>query len=64
MSELTKVKRIVDFLVFVVYSLKWETCLFQDQYAMNPAIDIGTTTDLEGTEYDIIKRFYQNIVLS
>ncbi|KAJ3257004.1 1-phosphatidylinositol-3-phosphate 5-kinase [Boothiomyces macroporosus] len=37
-EKLKKVKEIVDFLVFVVYSLKLETCLFQDQYAQTPSI--------------------------
>ena len=39
LAELTKVKEIMDFLVFAVYSLKLETCLLQDEYAMTPTIE-------------------------
>jgi 1-phosphatidylinositol-3-phosphate 5-kinase len=50
-AMLDKVKEIVDFLVFVVYSLKLETCLFQDQYVKTPSIDTtvdDTWSQLEG----------------
>jgi 1-phosphatidylinositol-3-phosphate 5-kinase len=38
-EALKSIKEIVDFLVFVVYSLKLETCLLQDQYASTPNIE-------------------------
>jgi 1-phosphatidylinositol-3-phosphate 5-kinase len=38
MNTLKKIKGIVDFVAFVVYSLKLETCLFQDQYAKVPTV--------------------------
>lgn len=36
MEKLKLVKQIVDMMVFVVYSLKLETCLWQDQFAATP----------------------------
>ena len=39
MEILQQIKEILDFMVFVVYSLKLETCLFRDQFSLiSPAI--------------------------
>ena len=40
---LAKVKRITEFMVYVVYNLKLETCLMRDEFALIPSsIEIGT----------------------
>ena len=40
---LAKVKRITEFMVYVVYNLKLETCLMRDEFALIPSsIGIGT----------------------
>lgn len=40
---LAKIKRITEFMVYVVYNLKLETCLMRDEFALIPSsIEIGT----------------------
>ena len=40
---LAKVKRITEFMIYVVYNLKLETCLMRDEFALIPSsIEIGT----------------------
>ncbi|KAJ3322288.1 1-phosphatidylinositol-3-phosphate 5-kinase [Boothiomyces sp. JEL0866] len=72
-EKLKKVKEIVDFLVFVVYSLKLETCLFQDQYAQTPSIaEISTTPQSLGSIKSEITsgaiaraiKLHENVILS
>ncbi|KAJ3339812.1 1-phosphatidylinositol-3-phosphate 5-kinase, partial [Kappamyces sp. JEL0680] len=66
LSDLAKIKQIVDFLVFVVYSLKLETCLFQDEYAMTPEVepqpDLAPAPELDPLKKAI--KMYQSIILS
>jgi len=38
MPILTKMKRITEFMVYVVYNLKLETCLMRDEYVLIPSI--------------------------
>ncbi|KAI8896889.1 hypothetical protein BC833DRAFT_595714 [Globomyces pollinis-pini] len=72
-KELKALKEIVDFLVFVVYSLKLETCLFQDQYALTPTILVNAESP--GDSIETIKnenltpisraiRLFETIILS
>ncbi|KAI9888042.1 MAG: 1-phosphatidylinositol-3-phosphate 5-kinase [Watsoniomyces obsoletus] len=43
MRRLAKLKRITEFMVYVVYSLKLETCLMRDEFVLIPSMtDIGT----------------------
>lgn len=37
MSVLAKIKRITEFMVYVVYNLKLETCLMRDEFALIPS---------------------------
>ena len=37
-STLAKVKRITEFMVYVVYNLKLETCLMRDEFALIPSL--------------------------
>ena len=52
---LAKVKRITDFMVYVVYNLKLETCLMRDEFALIPStteagsLSLGAT-DLGGSQ--------------
>lgn len=42
-ATLAKVKRITEFMVYVVYNLKLETCLMRDEFALIPSsIEIGS----------------------
>ena len=42
-GTLAKVKRITEFMVYVVYNLKLETCLMRDEFALIPSsIEIGS----------------------
>ena len=43
MDVLTKVKRIAEFMVYVVYNLKLETCLMRDEFLLIPADTEGGT---------------------
>ncbi|RKF72826.1 putative 1-phosphatidylinositol-3-phosphate 5-kinase fab1 [Golovinomyces cichoracearum] len=38
MATLTKMKRITEFMVYVVYNLKLETCLMRDEFVLIPSI--------------------------
>jgi 1-phosphatidylinositol-3-phosphate 5-kinase len=38
MSSLSKLKRITEFMCYVVYNLKLETCLMRDEFVMIPAV--------------------------
>ncbi|KFY79640.1 hypothetical protein V499_01395 [Pseudogymnoascus sp. VKM F-103] len=46
MAVLSTMKRITEFMVYVVYNLKLETCLMRDEFVLIPAIteDYGTPT--------------------
>ncbi|KFY27574.1 hypothetical protein V493_03416 [Pseudogymnoascus sp. VKM F-4281 (FW-2241)] len=46
MAVLSTMKRITEFMVYVVYNLKLETCLMRDEFVLIPAIteDYGTLT--------------------
>jgi hypothetical protein len=47
-SEVLKiVKQVVDLMVFVVYSLKLETSLLQDEFALTPKVYQGAESILE-----------------
>ena len=68
-EELTRIKDIVDFLVFSIYNLKLETSLFQDEYAMNPSIiddDVASPASeaAEENPYDRAVRLYKTAILS
>ncbi|KAJ3273208.1 1-phosphatidylinositol-3-phosphate 5-kinase [Terramyces sp. JEL0728] len=72
-EKLKKVKEIVDFLVFVVYSLKLETCLFQDEYAQTPSIAdthpplqslAVIKNDSSGGTISRAIRLHENVILS
>lgn len=39
-KELCKIKQIAEFMIYVVYNLKLETCLMRDEWALLPAEDI------------------------
>lgn len=39
MSVLAKIKKITEFMVYVVYNLKLETCLMRDEFALIPCSD-------------------------
>ena len=42
-STLRKIKRITEFMIYVVYNLKLETCLMKDEFALIPSdIDVGS----------------------
>jgi 1-phosphatidylinositol-3-phosphate 5-kinase len=40
---LTKIKRITEFMVYVVYNLKLETCLMRDEFALIPSVPANGT---------------------
>ena len=43
-ATLTRVKRIAEFMIYVVHNLKLETCLMRDEFALMPSYtDVGTT---------------------
>jgi 1-phosphatidylinositol-3-phosphate 5-kinase len=44
---LRRLKRITEFMCFVVYNLKLETCLMRDEFVMIPSSSIGGTLDPE-----------------
>ena len=47
-STLRKIKRITEFMIYVVYNLKLETCLMKDESALLPSdVDIGSL--IQGT---------------
>lgn len=48
-STLAKVKRITEFMVYVVYNLKLETCLMRDEFAFIRSCTDGATTLTKGT---------------
>ncbi|KAL9612135.1 MAG: hypothetical protein Q9167_003251 [Letrouitia subvulpina] len=37
-SSLVKIKRITEFMIYVVYNLKLETCLMRDEFALIPSV--------------------------
>ena len=42
-ETLSKIKRITEFMIYVVYNLKLETCLMRDEFALMPTYsDVGT----------------------
>ena len=44
-GTLAKLKRITEFMVYVVYNLKLETCLMRDEFALIPSsVEIGSLT--------------------
>ncbi|KAF2729504.1 hypothetical protein EJ04DRAFT_580581 [Polyplosphaeria fusca] len=48
-SDLIKLKRITEFLCYVVYNLKLETCLMRDEFVLIPAdVNGGTLAPKEG----------------
>lgn len=48
---LVKVKRITEFMIYVVYNLKLETCLMRDEFAQIPSTsDDGAKNGVEDTE--------------
>ena len=51
MSLLAEIKQITEFMVYVVYSLKLETCLMRDEFVLIPsATDGGTLSHGSGVE--------------
>ncbi|KAL8827797.1 MAG: hypothetical protein Q9191_002972, partial [Dirinaria sp. TL-2023a] len=47
---LAKVKRITEFMVYVVYNLKLETCLMRDEFALIPSsVEIGSMKDAKNS---------------
>lgn len=48
-TTLAKVKRITEFMVYVVYNLKLETCLMRDEFAFIRSSTDGVTTLTNGT---------------
>lgn len=46
MDTLTKMKRITEFMVYVVYNLKLETCLMRDEFVLIPSIADDENADL------------------
>ena len=55
---LAKVKRITEFMVYVVYNLKLETCLMRDEFALMPSsIEIGSLS----AGKNILRQTYQAV---
>ncbi|KAF2402745.1 hypothetical protein EJ06DRAFT_489299 [Trichodelitschia bisporula] len=50
MSYLRKLKRITEFMCFVVYNLKLETCVMRDEFVLIPAVLPGGTLNTERRE--------------
>ena len=43
-TTMSKIKKITEFMIYVVYNLKLETCLMRDEFALMPTYsDVGTT---------------------
>lgn len=69
---LKKIKKIVDFLVFIIYNLKLETCLLQDEYALTPGVECESLIlsgspnvhfPINVTELEMTPVNYQSIVV-
>lgn len=52
MAILSKMKRITEFMVYVVYNLKLETCLMRDEFVLTPSVaeNVGTLTTQESAQ--------------
>ena len=48
-AVLSKIKRITEFMVYVVYNLKLETCLMRDEFALIPTLDSQDVKDPQST---------------
>ena len=60
-ATLSRMKTITEFMVYVVYSLKLETCLMRDEFALIPSnTELGTLS----TERNIAPQPFQNILAS
>ena len=58
-ATLTKMKRITEFMIYVVYNLKLETCLMRDEFASIPAnTEIGSLSPGR----DNLPKAFQNIL--
>ncbi|CAD6578632.1 MAG: 1-phosphatidylinositol-3-phosphate 5-kinase [Alectoria sarmentosa] len=58
-ATLAKVKRITEFMIYVVYNLKLETCLMRDEFASIPAnTEIGSMSPSK----DHLPKTFQNIL--
>ena len=64
LEMLRYIKKVVDFLVFVVYSLKLETCLFQDHYSQTPAVHNFEYTNIAELTLGGLIKGYHSIILS
>ena len=49
MDTLTKMKRITEFMVYVVYNLKLETCLMRDEFVLIPSLADDENADVPST---------------
>ena len=58
-ATLAKMKRITEFMIYVVYNLKLETCLMRDEFASIPA-----NTEVESTQHsnDSLPKAFRNIL--
>ena len=58
-ATLAKMKRITEFMIYVVYNLKLETCLMRDEFASIPA-----NTEIESTQHsnDILPKAFRKIL--
>ena len=64
LETLDLIKEVVYFLVFVVYSLKLETCLFQDHYSQTPSVQTFEDESLSNITLSTILKGYNSIILS
>ena len=58
-AVLSELKRITEFMVYVVYNLKLESCLMRDSY-----IQLPTTESLPSTQRTIQKHLQSNLLQS
>lgn len=58
-ATLTKMKRITEFMIYVVYNLKLETCLMRDEFASIPA---NTEIESLSPSGDNLPKAFQNLL--
>lgn len=55
-KTLSKIKRITDFMVYVVYNLKLETCLMRDEWALIPMQSSDSSTNTKNGSMPCIEK--------
>ncbi|KAJ9602394.1 Mitochondrial distribution and morphology protein 12 [Cladophialophora chaetospira] len=53
-ETLSKIKRVTEFMVYVVYNLKLETCLMRDEFALIPSAPTANGQETSGTTANLI----------